>query len=217
MSTFPISMPLALVRFAPDGDLLLWAETIASGGEQVYLARPGAERMPVVAVPGHITRLSWRPDSSAVVLHSIAGDRLTLTLVRLQPSIIAAVIADLPTARYAGGLVPLTWDDAGLLWVAPDSDDVPSRWHAPLTSLIPEQQKPMDARALTRLSDSTLCVLQIQGDSVVIGRYHGALFIGETIVPGVPAAPDLAGIWQESDVLLQAGDQAWLLSLDEKE
>ena len=35
-STFPISMPLALVRFAPDGNSLLWAETIASGGEQVY-------------------------------------------------------------------------------------------------------------------------------------------------------------------------------------
>ena len=32
-STFPISMPLALVRFAHDGASLLWAETIASGGE----------------------------------------------------------------------------------------------------------------------------------------------------------------------------------------
>jgi hypothetical protein len=52
---------------------------------------------------------------------------------------------------------------------------------------------------------------------VVIGRYQGALFIGETVVPDVPAAPDLAGIWQGNDVLLQAGNQAWLLSLDVKE
>jgi hypothetical protein len=217
LSTFPISLPLALVRFAPAGDSLLWAETIANGGEQVYLARPGTDRMPVVAVPGHITRLSWRPDSSAVVLHSIAGDRLTLTLVRLKPSIIAAVIADLPATSYAGALVPLTWGDLGLLWVAPDTAGVPSLWHAPLTSLIPERQKPIDARALTQLSDGTLRVLQIQGDSVVIGRYQGALFIGEAIVPGVPASPDLAGIWQGTDILLQAGDQAWLLSLDVKE
>jgi hypothetical protein len=217
MSTFPISLPLALVRFAPNGDSLLWAETIASGGEQVYLARSGTERIPVVAVPGHITRLSWRPDSSAVVLHSVAGDRLTLTLVRLEPSIIAAVIADLPATHYAGALVPLTWDSTGLLWVAPDPAGVSSLWHAPLTSLIPEQQKPMDARALTWLSDGTLRVLQIQGESIVIGRYQGARFIGETIVPGVPAASDLAGIWQGNDVLLQAGNQAWLLSLDVKE
>jgi hypothetical protein len=105
----------------------------------------------------------------------------------------------------------------GLLWVAPDTAGVSSLWHAPLTSLIPERQKPIDARALTRLSDGTLRVLQIQNDSVVIGRYQGAVFIGETIVPGVPAAPDLAGIWQENDVLLQAGNQAWLLNLDAKE
>jgi len=217
LSTFPISLPLALVRFAPDGESLLWAETIASGGEQVYLARLGIDRVPVVAIPGHITRLSWRPDSSAVVLHSIAGDRQTLTLVRLEPSIIAAVIADLPATHAAGALVPLTWDDTGLLWVAPDTAGVSSLWHAPLTSLIPERQQPIDARALTRLADGTLRVLQIQDDSVVIGRYQGALFIGETVVPGVPAAPDLAGIWEENDVLLQAGDQAWLLNLDAKE
>ncbi len=216
-STFPISMPLALVRFAPDGASLLWAETIANEGEQIYLAQQGAERMPVVAVPGHITRLSWRPDSSAVVLHSIAGNRLTLTLVRLEPSIIAAVIADLPATHYAGALVPLTWDEAGLLWVAPDTAGVSSLWNAPLTSLIPERQQPIDARALTRLSNGTLRVLQIQGDSVVIGRYQGALFIGETVVPNVPAAPDLAGIWQENDVLLQAGNQAWLLDMDAEE
>jgi hypothetical protein len=64
LSTFPISLPLALVRFAPDGESLLWTATIANEGEQVYLAQPGRERTPVVAVPGHITRLSWRPDSS---------------------------------------------------------------------------------------------------------------------------------------------------------
>lgn len=75
----------------------------------------------------------------------------------------------------------------------------------------------MNALALTRLADGALRVLQIQGESVVIGRYQGALFIGEAVVPTVPAAPDLAGIWQGNDVLLQAGDHAWLLNLDAKE
>jgi hypothetical protein len=50
-----------------------------------------------------------------------------------------------------------------------------------------------------------------------VGRYQGALFMGETVVPRVPATPDLAGIWQGSDVLLQSGAQAWLLNLGAKE
>ncbi len=76
--TIPISAPLTLLRLSPDGRTLLAAEQVPSGGEQVYLIRDDMRRVPVVAVPGHITRLSWRPDGSAVVIHSVQGTRLSL-------------------------------------------------------------------------------------------------------------------------------------------
>jgi len=216
VQTIPTSAPLSLLRFAPNGAALLLAEQVPSGGEQVYLLRPNQSRMPLVALPGQIVRLSWRPDSAAVVIHSIQRERLTLTLVRLAPSIIAAVVADLPAANYAGAIVPLSWDDAGLLWVAPDQTDMKtSLWAAPLASLIPERRGPMDARALTRLADGTLRVVTIQGEHVVIGQYMNDIFISETTVPRVSAAPDLAGIWQGNELLLQAGGRAWLLDVGE--
>jgi hypothetical protein len=49
----------------------------------------------------------------------------------------------------------------------------------------------------------------------VIGRYQGDTFIGETIVPRVLAAPDLMGMWQGNELLLQSGRHAWLLDLIE--
>jgi hypothetical protein len=211
--TIPISAPLTLLRLSPDGTALLAAEQVPSGGEQVYLIRDDLRRAPVVAVPGHITRLSWRPDGSAVMIHSVQGTRLALTLVRFAPTIIAAVIADLPAANYVASLVPLTWDAAGLLWVAPDQSDTSTLWSAPLRSLIPERIGPMDARALTRLPDGTLRVVAIQDSSVVIGRYQDDIFIGETTVPRVPAEPDLMGTWQGDALLLQGGGQAWLLDM----
>jgi hypothetical protein len=214
MQTIPISLPLTLLRFAPDGAVLLEAERVPSGGEQVYLIRPDQPRAALVAVPGHIVRLAWRPDSQAVVIHSIQGERLTLTLVRLASTILAAAVADLDAANYAGAIVPLTWDDAGLLWVAPDQQDVSTLWSAPLASLIPERNGPMEARALMRLADGTLRVVAIQGEQVVIGRYSGGLFVGETTVPRVTAAPDLMGIWQGDELLLQGGGRAWLLDVD---
>jgi len=55
-----------------------------------------------------------------VVIYSIAGARMTLTLVRLAPAIVAAAMADLPADDCAGALAP------------------PDRWGA------------LDARVLTR-------------------------------------------------------------------
>jgi len=211
--TIPISEPLALIRFAPDGGALLEAEQLASGGVQVYYLRPGQPRAPLVAVPGRIARLAWRDDSRAAVITSIAGERLTLTLVRLQPTLIAAAIADLPADRYAGAIVPMTWDDHGLLWVAPDQDGAATLWHAPLTSLIPDRRGSLPARAITRLPDGALRIVAIQGERIVIGRSVGDLFIGETTIPHVTPAADLSGIWQGDELLLQSGAQAWLLDI----
>jgi hypothetical protein len=215
--TMPISAPLTLLRFSPDGAVLLAAEQVPGGGEQVYLITPDVRRTPVVAIPGHITRLSWQPDSGGVVIHSVQGARLTLTLARFAQSIIAAVIADLPATNYAASLVPLTWDAADVLWVAPDQNGIATLWRAPLRSLIPERVGLMDVRALTRLPDGTLRVVAVQDSTVVIGRYQSDIFIGETTVPRVPAAPDLIGIWRGNQLLLQGGGRAWLLDVAEEE
>jgi hypothetical protein len=150
------------------------------------------------------------------VIHSMQGEQLTLTVVRLEPTIIAAVVADLDATTYASAIVPLTWDMDGLLWVAPDQQGSSALWSASLTSLIPERRTQLEARTLWRLADGALRVLLIQGEDVVIGRVQGDIFIGETTVPGVPAAPDLMGIWHDGELLLQAGDQAWLLDIVEE-
>jgi hypothetical protein len=215
--TMPISAPLSLLRFAPDGSALLEAELLPSGGEQAYNITEAKGRTPVVAVPGQIVRLAWQPDGRAVVIHSIQGQRLTLTLVRLLPTMLAAAIADLPSAQYAGAIVPLTWDAADLLWVAPDQSGSSSLWSAPLSSLIPERRGAMEARALTPLADGSLRVLTVQGDSVVVGRYQNDIFVGEATLPHLPLTPDLMGLWEGSELLLQGGDQAWLLDLVEGE
>src|SRR6266545_279527 len=213
VQTIPISAPLTLLRFAPDGATLLEAEQVPSGGEQVYLIAQNRIRTPLIALPGQIMRLSWRPDGSAVVIHSIQGEQMTLTLVRLAPRVSAAAIAELPAASYAGSIVPLTWDTSGLLWVAPDQNSTPALWRAPLTSLIPERKGALEARALTRLPDGTLRVLTIQDGAVVVGRVQGDIVVGEATVSRVPAAPDLMGIWQGQQLLLQSGGQVWLLDL----
>jgi hypothetical protein len=215
--TMPISAPLTLLRFAPDGSALLEAELLPSGGEQAYIITKDKGRTPVVAVPGQIVRLAWQPDGRAVVIHSIQNEQLTLTLVRLTPSILAAAIADLPAAQYAGAIVPLTWDEGGLLWVAPDQSGDSFLWSAPLSSLIPERKSALEARALTRLPDGSLRLLSVQGGSIVVGRYQNGIFVGETTLPRLPLAPDLMGLWQGNELLLQGDGQAWLLDLAEGE
>ena len=151
----------------------------------------------------------------AVVVHSVVGERLTLTLLRLTPTVLSATIADLPAASYAVSLVPLAWDDSGLLWLAPDTDGSSTLWSAPLGSLLPEPRGQHDARALTVLPDGALRVLTVRDGQLQIGRYLGGIFIGETSVPGVPAAPDLIGEWQGDELLVQGGGRAWLLELSE--
>ena len=39
--------------------------------------------------------------------------------------------------------------------------------------------------------------------------------LGETSVPRIPAAPDLMGMWQGNELLLQGGEHAWLLDVTE--
>jgi hypothetical protein len=205
--------PLSMVRFAPDGSALLLAEQVPTGGEQVYLAQPRIGRIPIVAVPGHVARISWRPDGSAVVLSSVQDGRLTLTLVRLQGSVLAAVIADVDAQLNAAALLPSAWDADGLLWIAPDGAGISTFWHAPLATLIPERRGALDARAISQLADGTLRAVTIRVGAVVIGRYQSDVFISETVASRVPPAPDLVGMWQGDELLLQSNSGAWLLNV----
>jgi hypothetical protein len=209
----PLSAPLALLRFAPTGTSLLIVERVPGSGEQVSLVWQDAERASLVAVPGHITRVSWREDGSAAVLYSRQGDRLTLTLLRLASSVAASVIADVPADQYVGDLVPLTWDAASLLWVAPDQHTTPTLWRSPLATLIPERIGPLDARALDWTPDGVLRVAVVQQGAVVLGRYQDGRVIGQATVPDVEATSDLAGMWQGDQLLLQGGGKVWLLDV----
>ncbi len=208
-----ISAPLTLLRFSPDGTALLEAERVPSGGEQVYLVTQDMRRTPVVAVPGEIVRVGWRPDSQALLLHSVQADRLLLTLLRRTPSLSVAVLAEMPAERFADALVPLTWDDTGVVWVAPDSDGRAMLWRASLTRQLPERVGQLDARVLAHLPDGALRIVTIQDGQVVIGQYHGAAFIGEAILPYIPAAADLAGEWQGNELLLVSNGRVWLLNM----
>ena len=73
--------------------------------------------------------------------------------------------------------------------------------------------------SLAFLPDGDLQVVTIQGEEVVIGRYlrEPGIVIGETTVPRVPPAPDLACMWVGEEVLLQGDGRAWLLELAEGE
>jgi hypothetical protein len=211
-----VTAPLTLMRFSPQGDSLLLAAQTAAG-EQVSLVARSGTHIPLVAVPGHITRITWHDEGDAVALTSRQRGRLTLTLIRLRPSVVTAVLADLDAAAYAGDLVPLTWDDAALLWVVPNTSGTSTLWRAPLAAPVAEQLNSMDARALARLPNGDLRVLAVQGEQLVVGRYRGEQFIGETVIPGVAPAPDLAGMWQGDVLLVQSGERAWLLDFSAEE
>jgi hypothetical protein len=208
-----VTHPLTLLRFSPDGGSLMLVEQTTTAGEQVSLIRRDGSQEPLVAVPGQVTRLSWRDDGAAVVLHSREADRLTLTLVRLAPATAVAVIGELDAAQHAGDLVPLTWDASSVLWIAPDDSGIAALWRAPLTRLIPERVQALDARALQWLTDGHLRVLVEQSSELVIGRYRGPLFIGEATLPQLARADDLVGIWHGDELLVQSAGRAWLVDL----
>jgi hypothetical protein len=219
--TMPITMsaPLTLVRFSPPGDALLLVEQ-AAAGEQVSLVQASGERTMLVALPGHITRVSWHDDGRAVVLHSRQGEHLTLTLIRLRPTVVTAVLADVDAAVHAGDIVPLAWDENALLWVAPGEHGTATLWRMSLARPVAEQVMPLDARALAVLPDGDVRVLAAQGEQLVVGRYRGRQFFGEAVVSGVPLADDLMGMWQGEQLLIQGGGRVWLLDfgvVEEKE
>ncbi|NWG20223.1 MAG: hypothetical protein HXY39_07825 [Chloroflexi bacterium] len=199
---------VSLVRFAPDGAGLLLAERAAAGEQISYVTRSGPPA-PVVAVPGSITGLVWQPGGDAVVIASRMGNERTLTLARLRPAPVAAVIAEPP----ADGLPPHTWAGHDFLWIAPDDDGTPWLWRADTGTLLPERQGTLEARALTMLADGTMRVVVEHAGQVVIGRMQGELLIGEVVLQSVPATGDLVGEWHGAELLLRSGERAWLITM----
>jgi hypothetical protein len=211
--TLPLALPPTLLRLAPDGATLLVGEPIA-GGEQINaVTRDGT--FPLVAVPGSVARVSWRDDGGALVIHSIAGERLSLTLVRLRPSVAAVAIADLDAANHAGALAPLTWGSERLLWIAPDQEGRSLLWEADLRTLTPTRRAPLDAFAIAPLAGGALRVARVAEGKIEIGRFDQGFLIGEATVDDVPVSADLGGLWRGDELLLQGGNSAWLVTIDE--
>jgi hypothetical protein len=200
----------SLVRFAPDGQALVLAERTVAGEHVRYLT-PDAPPVAVVALPGEITGLAWHPSGDAVLIASRDGVQRALTLARLRPTPVAAVIAE----PAADGLPPYAWSGDEVVWVAPDNEGRPQMWRASLDALLPERLSVCDARAITRLADGTLRVVVLQDGAAVIGRLENNRFIGEATLAGVPANAELTGEWYGDELLLRSGDDAWLITIVE--
>lgn len=203
---------VSMVRFAPDGQGLLLAERTVAG-EQVRYMTPDASPVPVVALPGKITDLAWHPSGDAVLIASRDQDQHTLTLARLRPTPVAVVVAEPVT----GGLPPYAWGDDEVLWIASDSDGTRHLWRAGLDTLLPERQRPLDARAITQRADGTLRIVTILEQKVVVGQLDGGRFIGEATLANVPAEEDLTGEWYGNELLLRSSHGAWLITMSEGE
>lgn len=201
---------VSLVRFAPNGRALLLAERTVAGEHIQYLT-PDAPPVAVVALPGKITGVAWRPSGDAALIASRDGERRALTLARLRPTPVAAVVAE----PAVDGLPPYAWSSDEVVWIAPDDAGRSQVWRASLDTLLPERRMPLDARAMTWLADGTLRIVMLQDGQVVIGRLDGNRFIGEATLADVPGRDDLTGEWYGDELLLRSGDEAWLITFVE--
>lgn len=208
----PLTMTseLSFVRFAPDGNALVFGERATAGTQLSYVAR-GQAPASLVAVPGTLTGLAWRPDGGALLIASKEGDRRALTLARLNPAPVAAVIAEPAVA----GLPAFAWADDHIVWIALDDSGEEWLWRAAIDTLLPERGAPLNARALTVLPDGALRVVMVIDGEVVIGRWRDGLLIGEATLHETPAAADLIGEWYGNEILLRSGERAWFVTMAE--
>ncbi len=229
--TVALSGTLTLVRWAPTGEALLIGEQIGAEAEQLRLLRRNGASDAVLAVPGRVRDVIWSADGSGVVLASQHATRVTLTLVRLQPTIAARVIAEVQATDEVQGsrrtsdrdvgqtrsaaLPPLHWAGRTLEWIGPDAHGTARLWAATLTSLMPERKQALAAAALTRSADGTPRVVAVLDGQVVIGLVQADALIVEAVIPDVPAAADLVGQWSPrgDQIVLRSGPRAWLVDL----
>lgn len=215
-ATIPISNPVTLVRFSPDGRGLLIGEQIGIGEQLSYIAAQTRQPLPAVAIPGRTTRIDWQESGDAALITSVDGTRLTLTLLRVRPSLAAIVVAEQAVTVGGDALVPVTWDANNLYWIVQDETGSGVLWRSPLSSLLPERLRPLTAAGISILPDGSMRTATIVDETVVIGREQGNVFIGEAVVANLTATPDLVGRWQNDVLLMQGSAQSWLITLDQR-
>lgn len=231
MQTVALSQTLTLVRWSPTGNGVLFGEQLGTNAEQIRLLRRARSApQPLVAVAGRVRDVLWSPTGDAVVLLSESANRLTMTLIRISPTIVSRVIShvDLPAGSgstatgepavvpSSGAFVvmPVTWSGDAVEWIAPDEAGTPHLWVAPLRSLIPERKQALDAVAFYRLPDGQLRTVRSVSGQLVIGLSTEHSFVVEAEIPGIPSE-GLRGQWAPhgSNLLLQQGGQAWIVEL----
>lgn len=229
--TVELSQTLTLVRWSPTGNAVLFGEQLGSDAEQIRLLRRTANTpQPLVAVAGRVRDVLWSPTGDAVVLLSESTNRLTMTLIRITPTIVSRVISQVAlrsgSSSTATGesaevsnsgafvVMPVTWREDAVEWIAPDEAGVPHLWSAPLRSLIPERRQPLDAVAIYRLPDGQLRTVRSFNGQLVIGLSGEHSFVVEADIPGIPSE-GLRGQWAPNgtNLLLQQGGQAWIVEI----
>ena len=214
--TIPISNPVTLLRFAPDGEGMLLGEQIGAGEQLSFIPARSTRPVPAVAVPGRTTRIDWQANGDAALITSVDGTRMTLTLLRVRPTLAAAVIAEQRVSSQNNVLVPTAWGLDSVYWIVQDVDGNGVLWRSPLTTLLPERQRPLSAVAIRILPDGSVRTATIVDEQLVIGREHGEQFIGEGVVPNLLATPDLIGRWEQEGLMMQGVEQSWLVTMDEE-
>lgn len=207
-----LDAPPTLLRLAPGGGALLIASA-TSAGEQVELIDRSTRRVPLVALPGRVRRVAWHPAGNALLLTSVAGERLTLTLARLDSSPVAAVITE--QAAIPAALLPYIWERDGLRWIAADATGAPMLYRAALADLLPEARGLLAAYGLTLNANQAQREIRIIDEIVVIGQQIGGLFVVEAELPDIPPTADLVAEFAAGQAIVRAAGQTWLLEIEE--
>lgn len=218
VTTIVVSQSVSMIRLAPVGKAMLVSLEVGgtNDGEQINLAVANNPLLtPLIAVPGKVASIEWKPDGKAAIITSKNLDRITLTLVRIEPTIAAAVITEFDALTTAYPVISTAWAENELYWLTSNpttsTDGMSTLWKAPLDSLIPESQQSMQAYAFTPLPDGRLRVLTTQRNQLVVGILDGDKFIGEGFVPDIPTTTPLLGIWRDNDVLVYGLNTVWLV------
>ncbi len=207
-TAFTTTSGATLVRFAPDGNALVFGEQIGSG-TRLSVGRRDGSVAAIVALPDPIIAIDWqdgRSDALAVV--SANATRMTLTMARLGTPTIAAVVADIPERITP----PIAWTADALHWIATDARGERHHYQAPLATLIPERREALDAVAFRFLPRQVVPQIIIRnGASLAIGQYDDRQFIGVAMLPDIPADAPISGRWHATTVLLRTADAAWIV------
>jgi hypothetical protein len=220
-TTLAISQTLTLVRWSPHGQTLLVSEQVTPEAEHLSMLQKNRQTLqPVATISGRIENVIWSPAGDAAVVISQREQRITLTLVRTEPTVASRVIAEVERPAQEVDLLqammPLTWSGDTVEWIAAAADGRPYLWRAQIAVLIPEQVRPLTAVAIHRDSDDSMQVVTVADGMLVLGRATPDGLIVEAEIPEIPVAPELIGQWspQMGQILLHGPSNTWIIDLE---